>query len=136
MANDWSDLREEWLDMCKEETHRVRASAARVFANGVARPDDEGGFAPVDTGNWIANNIASEGKPSKEVNERLDKTGSETVFAIMEEVIHTRNPYQKFYIQNNSHYNDEVEYTGWAKTDPYMPYTRSYARLISRLDKL
>lgn len=133
--DDWSDLRETFRDMAEEETQRVKLAVVKTFANSVATPVEDGGLAPVDTGNWLANNMLVYGRVNKQSNYDEDPEGISTkmkIYALAEQ----SKPFNIVAIQNNSEYNDEVEYSGWAKTPAYRPYRTAWEELKAKLKDL
>lgn len=138
--DDWSDLAETWEDMAEKETKRVKQEVAQVFSEAVTKPWPtyrmmSDGIAPVDTGNWLANTIASVGRPDNTTNTNVDEDGFNTMSKILYKT-YSSPTYSKVFIQNNSEYNQEVEYTGWRVTKPYRPWRTSYSILLSELDKI
>lgn len=138
--DDWSDLADTWDDIAEKETKRVKQRVSQVFAEAITKPLPTGrvnsdGIAPVNTGNWLANTIASVGTPDKSVNSNEDEDGFPTLSKILFK-INESPTYSKVFIQNNSSYNNEVEYTGWRLTPAYRPWRRSLSILEEELDKI
>lgn len=133
--DDWSDLRSVFSDMAQEETKRVKQAVVNTFSEQITTPVDDGGLAPVDTGNWLANNIATESRPTRATNDDLDPDGFDTLSGISY-VAYNSKPYNQVIIQNNSDYNDEVEYSGWQKTPAYRPYRTAFEILKGKLEDI
>lgn len=133
--DDWSDLKECFMDMAEEENKRIKLEAVKIFSEGITTPVEDGGLAPVDTGNWLANNMLVTGRPNKETNNDTDKNGMFTRSELIIRAEHVK-PFNMITIQNNSDYNNEVEYSGWSKTPAYRPYRTAYEELKAKLDKL
>lgn len=121
MSNDWLDLAKTWDEIADEEVRSTKQVAIEVFAQEITVPFWKGGNSPIKTGNWMANNIASSNSPKTNTIKAVDETGSKTLSKILN-VAKNSATYSKFYIQNNTEYNQEIEYVGWAKTSPYRPY--------------
>lgn len=133
--DDWKDLADTFDSMAKEEVKFVKQVAVEVFAQEITQPFVKGGNSPVDTGNWMANNIASSGKPTDATNKRTDETGAHTLNKIIN-LANRSAAYKPFYIQNNTSYNDEIEYKGWAMTSPYRPYRTAGFVLDNTMESL
>lgn len=121
MKDDWSDLAKSWDEIAKDEVRTVKQIAIEVFTQEITVPFWKGGNSPIKTGNWMANNIATSGSPTNRTTKAEDETGAQTLAKILK-VADKAATYSPFYIQNNTEYNNEIEYVGWANTSPYRPY--------------
>lgn len=133
--DDWSDLRSVFAEMAEEEVSRVKREVVFTFAEPLTTPFKDNGLAPVKTGNWLANNIATVSHATTKTNDVEDKDGIETLGKIID-VTYNAKPYHQVIIQNNSDYNDEVEYSGWDMTSPYRPYRTAWSILKGKLEDI
>ena len=126
--DDWSDLSDSFYKMAEDAVQETKKDIVRSFIHNVAQPLTASGYAPVDTGNWIANNVVVYNAPNNEENDSTDEDGTMTILSAYYKVEQSK-PFQAVAVQNNTEYNLEVEYTGWTNksgtattTPPYRPY--------------
>jgi len=138
----WDYLDEVVTDMIEDEVQESKKRIVKTFMNAAIMPPVNDGFAPVDTGNWIANNVVVYNKPNSESNDLTDKEGISTMIKAFYKVEQSK-PFQTVVVQNNTEYNNEVEYSGWYNkggtvmtTAPYRPYRIALEILRGKLEKL
>jgi len=133
--DDWSDLSDCFYEMAGDTVQEAKKDIVRSFMHNVAQPLTASGYAPVDTGNWIANNVVVYNTPNDEENDSRDEDGLMTTLRADYKVEQSK-PFQTVAVQNNTEYNLEVEYTGWTNksgtvttTPPYRPYRTAFEKL-------
>ncbi|CAG8863150.1 hypothetical protein PS627_00086 [Pseudomonas fluorescens] len=68
--------------------------------------------APIDSGNYMANNIVSIGAPDYSVNNTLDILGTATRGAASARLANLK-PFSTVFVQNNSEYGEVIEFGGY-----------------------
>lgn len=129
MNNGWSDLEDDVEKLCEEMVNDVKTEASQVMLRSVST------FAPILTGNLLGNTIVSINTPDNSVNNIDDKEANIAYHNGMSKV-NSSKPYDKIYIQNNTEYNIQAEFLGWANTPPYGYFEISTENVYRRMEAI
>lgn len=107
----WDNLADQVEKMCEKMVKDVKTEASQIMLRSISE------HAPVKTGNLLGNTIVSS-NPDHSTNSIEDPTRTKVYSDGMNKV-NLSSPYEKIYIQNNTEYNLQAEYLGWARTPAY-----------------
>lgn len=106
MASSWSIKPSEFIEEVKTDLVRLQKTIALEMIGDITAN------SPIDTGNYMANNIVSLGAPDFTVNTALDIWGTATRLAAKSKLVGLK-PFGIVYIQNNSPYGEKLEFGGY-----------------------
>lgn len=134
--NGWSNLEEDFANLCETYIKEVKDAAVEIAIDSLTTPFMNNGLAPVKTGNWLANNLGTVNTYTNAYNNIKDTTGTDTKDKLLSSYRSSKSVYDTFTIQNNTEYNSQVEYKGWAVREPYQPYFYTYQRITYKVATL
>ncbi len=87
--------------------------------------------APIDSGNYMANNIVSIGAEDYSVNTKLDILGTETRSAARAALTDLK-PFSTVFVQNNSVYGEIIEFGGYPSGPSVKITPDGYSRMAPK----
>lgn len=95
-----------FIDQIEKDFVELQKSIVMDFVNEVTAK------TPIDSGNYMANNIVSIGAPDYSVNTTLDILGAATRGAARAALANLK-PFSTVFVQNNSDYGSVIEFGGY-----------------------